>query len=154
MRITYCGLIFLCCTFWDFHQHVAAPVPNKEVYIFAPVEYFSCFRLYWYHAQNLAPGHWPSALPNIPGTLIFEWNKKLSPRGMFAGLVMWVLEYEYPEQLQYISCLQMDPTMGGYAEALALRSAYLVALNMLGLPCHSVHQHYRVAMLSPSQARW
>ena len=60
---------------------------------------------------------------------------------------MWVLEYGYPEQVRYISCLQLDPLLGGYAEALALRSAYLVALNMLGLPCHPVHQHYRVAML-------
>ena len=110
--------------------------------------------MYWYHALDLCPRHWPSALPNGPSTLIFDRGKKLSPWGMFVGQVMWVLEYGYPEQLRYISCLQLDPMLGGYAEALALRSGYLVALNMLGLPCHSVHQHYRVAMLPPSQAQW
>ena len=87
---------------------------------------------------------------HIPGTLIFDRKKELSPRGNFVRQVMWVLEYGYPEQVRYISCLQLDPMLGGSAEALALRSAYLVALNMLGLPCHSVHQHCRVAMLPPS----
>ena len=52
---------------------------------------------------------------------------------------MWVLEYGIPEQLRYTTCLQLDPLLGGYVGALALRSAFLVGLNMLGLPCHSVH---------------
>ena len=67
---------------------------------------------------------------------------------------MWVLEYGFPEQLRHSTCLQLDPLLGGYAGALALRSAFLVALNMLGLPCHSVRQHSRLAGLPPSRAQW
>ena len=137
-----------------FQIHVAAPLPGKDVYVFAPVASLSCSRLCGYHTQDMCPGYGPSALPNIPDTLVFDWNDRLIPRGILAGHVMWVLEYGFPEHLRYISCLQLDPLVGGYAGALALRSAVLVALNMLGLPCQAVHKHCWVAMLPPSQAKW
>jgi len=134
--------------------HVAAPMPKRDVHIFAPVVSLSCSPLYWHHTLDRCPRHWPSPLPKIPDTLVFDWSEQLNPRGMFAGQVMRVLEYRFPAQLRYITCLQLNPLLGGYAGTLALRSAFLVALNMLALPCHSVHQHHRLAMLPPSQTQW
>ena len=137
-----------------FQLRVAAPLPGREIHVFAPVASLTCSRLFWYHPQSACPGHWPVEVPNIPDTLVFDWGERLSPRGMFAGHVLWVLEYGFPEHQRYISCLQLDPMVGGYVGALALRTAFQVALNMLNLPCQVVHQHYRVAMLPPSKAKW
>ena len=92
--------------------------------------------------------------PEHTGYAGFDWEKQLTPQGIFTGRIIWVLEYGFPEQPGYITCVQLDPLLGGYAGALALRGAFLVALTMFGLPCHSAHQHYRVAMLPPSQAQW
>ena len=147
-----------------FQLHVAAPLPQREVHIFAPVASLSSSQLYWFHARGWCPKHWPSALPNIPDTLLFDWSGQLSPQGMFAGHVQreriafghvqWVVEYGFPEHPRYITCLQLNPLEGGYVGALALRRAFQVALNMLGLPCQSFHQHYQLAMLPPSRAQW
>ena len=102
---------------------------------------------------HICPGYWPSARLNVPDTLVFDQSEQLSPRGMFAGHVLWVLECGFPKQLRLIHCLQLDPLVGDYAGALARRSAFLVALNMLCLLCHAAHHHYRVAMLPLSQGK-
>ena len=137
-----------------FQRHVAAPIPSRDVHVFAPVASLICSRLYWYHPRGECPPHWPTVVPNIPDTLVFDWELQLAPIGIFAGQVLWVIEYGLPERLRFITCIQMDPLLGGYAGALALRTAFLVTPKMLGLPSRTLHQHFRVAMLPPSQAQW
>ena len=89
-----------------------------------------------------APPHWPTVLPNIPDTLVFDWDLQLASQGICTGQIMWVIEYGFPEQVLFITSVQLDPLLGGYAGALDLRTAFLVALSMLGLPSRSVHQHF------------